>query len=328
VGTAGGIKNPSFLAIHPSGRFLYAVCEVNDLAGKPGGGVTAFSLDGRTGRLSLLNQQTSGGKGPCHLVVDATGTNVLVANYGGGSVAVLPIGEDGRLKEPSCFIQHAGSSVNPRRQQGPHAHSINVDPGNRFAMVADLGLDKVLVYRFDARRGQLEPNDPPSVALKPGAGPRHFSFHPDGHHAYVINELHSTITALGYDAQRGKLTAIQTVSTLPAGFEGNNSTAEVQVHPSGRFVYGSNRGHDSIAIFAVDAPTGKLTPVGHELTQGETPRNFALDPTGTWLLAENQRTGTVVVFRIDQQTGKLSATGQVLEIPSPVCIKFLAVSAR
>ena len=320
---AAKVANPSFLAIHPSRPLLYAVGEMGNFQGKKTGAVSAFSIDLKTGRLNLLNQQSSQGPGPCHLVVDRSGRNVLVANYGGGSIACLPIRPDGRLGQATSSIQHEGSSVDPRRQQGPHAHSINLDAAGRFAVVADLGLDKILIYRFDADGGKLTPNQPPWTKLPPGSGPRHFAFHPGGRYAYVINELSSTVAALRYDARRGTLESLQTVSTLPAGFDGRSSTAEVQVHPSGRFLYGSNRGHDSIACFAIDAATGKLTHIGHQSTQGKTPRNFRLDPTGNYLLAANQATDNVVVFRIDPKTGKLSPTGHSITVAMPVCIRMM-----
>jgi 6-phosphogluconolactonase len=322
-GVAAETKNPSFLAIRADRRFLYAVGEIGDFAGKRTGAVSAFRIEPATGRLELLNQQSSGGAGPCHVIVDHSGRNALVANYGGGSVSVLPIREDGSLGPATAFIQHQGSSVNPRRQQGPHAHSINLDAANRFAFVADLGLDKILIYRFDAAAGTLAANEPAWAAVAPGAGPRHFAFHPSGKFAYVINELHSTLTAFRYDAVRGALEEVQTVPTLPEPVEGN-STAEVQVHPSGKFVYGSNRGHDSIAVFAVDADTGRLTLVEHEATQGKMPRNFGVDPTGRFLLACNQGSDTIVSFRIDPETGALAPSGHQLDVPAPVCVKFVA----
>jgi 6-phosphogluconolactonase len=321
LGVAGDVKNPSFLAIHPNRQYLYAVSEVADLPG--GGAVTAFAIDLAGGRLTRLNHQSSRGAGPCHLVVDRQGNNVLVANYSGGSVAVLPIEPDGRLAPASAFIKHQGSSINPQRQEGPHAHSINVDPANRFAVAADLGLDKVMIYRFDSATGRLAANDPPSVSVPPGSGPRHFAFHPDGLHAYVINELKSTVTAFNYDYQRGRLEVIQTISTLPKDYAGENTTAEVQVHPSGKFLYGSNRGHDSIALFEVDRKTGRLAPLGHQPTAGHTPRNFGIDPDGRYLLAANQDSDSVQVFRIDEQTGRLSKTDHQVEIPAPVCVKFV-----
>ncbi|MEW6305335.1 MAG: lactonase family protein [Verrucomicrobiota bacterium] len=320
--------NPSFLAIHPNGRVLYAVNEVGEFGGKKSGAVSAFAIDRATGLLTLLNQQPSGGGGPCHLVVDRTGRHVLVANYGGGSVGSLPIQADGKLGQMASFHQHKGSSVNPQRQKEPHAHSVNLDRNNRFAYVADLGLDKILIYRFDDVSGVLAPNDPPWVSVTPGAGPRHFTFHPNGSRAYVINEMACTVTAFLHDAKLGVLKETQTISTLPPGqsVAKGQSTAEVVVHPSGRFVYGSNRGHDTIVILAMDA-TGKLSHVENVPTQGKTPRNFAIDPTGSYLLAENQGSDGIVVFRIDPQTGRLTPTGQTLAVPSPVCVKFLMAPA-
>jgi 6-phosphogluconolactonase len=323
---AAEVVNPSFLTLHPSQPLVYAIGEIGNFAGGKSGAVSAFARDAKTGKLTLLNQQSSKGNGPCHVTVDRTGKNVLVANYGSGSVACLPIKEDGSLGEATSFIQHEGSGPNPKRQQGPHAHSINVDAANRFAIAADLGLDKLLVYRFDAAAGKLTPNDPPFMATAPGAGPRHFASHPGGRYAYAINELNSTVTALSYDAERGVLNPLQSISTLPEGFSGNSTTAEVQVHPSGKFVYGSNRGHDSIAAFAVDAATGKLRFVAHEPTQGKTPRNFGIDPGGRYLLAANQDGNNVVVFRIDTQTGKLAPTGSSIEVTAPVCVKILPVA--
>ncbi|OAI47506.1 6-phosphogluconolactonase [Planctomycetaceae bacterium SCGC AG-212-F19] len=319
---AGENPSPSFIAIHPSQRFLYAVNEVGSFGGKKTGSVTAFAIDSKTGDLTQLNQQSCGGPGPCHIVVDKEGKNALVANYSGGSCCVVPIGADGKLAEPSSVIQHQGSSVNKGRQAEPHAHSINLDAGNKFAFVADLGLDKILVYRFDPAKGALTANDPPAVAVAPGAGPRHFAFHPDGKHAYVINEMGNTVTVLDYDAEKGVLKAGQSITTLPKDFKGNTSTAEVVVHPSGKFLYGSNRGHDSIAIFAIDAKTGELTAVGHQGTGIKAPRNFAIDPTGAFMLVGNQGAGSIAVFRIDQKTGELAPNGTV-EVPSPVCIRFM-----
>jgi 6-phosphogluconolactonase len=248
---------------------------------------------------------------------------VLVVNYGTGSVAVLAIRDDGSLGDSTAFVQHSGSSVNPKRQQGPHAHSVNLSPDNRFAIVADLGLDQVLVYRFDASSGSLQPNDPPFARVAPGAGPRHFTFHPSGRFAYVINELASTVTAFNWDARRGVLSEIQTISTLPKDFSGENYTAEVVVHPNGRFLYGSNRGHDSIAVFSIDRQ-GKLTFIETTPTQGSFPRNFALDPTGRWLFAANQRSDNVVLFRVDPKTGRLSPANRTIRVGSPVCVRFLA----
>lgn len=322
---AAKTKNPSFLALHPGGKFLYSVSEIADFNGKRTGAVSAFSIDTANGKLGFLNKKPSGGGGPCHLVVDHAGRNVLVANYGGGSVNVLPIGSAGKLADPTGFVQHKGSSVNPRRQKGPHAHSINLDVKGNFAFAADLGLDKVLVYRFDGSKGTLVPNKVPSVTVAPGAGPRHFAFRPDGRFAYVINEIVSTVTAFAYNSKAGVLSPFQTITTLPADFKGKgNSTAEVQVSPDGKLLFGSNRGHDSIAIFRIDETTGRLTSLGNQATGGSTPRNFGVDPTGRFLLAANQNSGTVVVFRITEKG--LSRTKFTLEVPRPVCVKFLPVT--
>ena len=314
--------NPSFLAIHPDGNTLYAVNEIGNYQGEKAGAVSAFRIDHETGKLDLINQVSSKGAGPCHLVIDATGQNALLANYGGGSVACLPVEADGSIQPASAFVQHQGSSVNPRRQQGPHGHSINVDPGNQFAIAADLGLDKLLVYRFDAKAGTLTAHDPPSASVVPGAGPRHFAFHGSGKFAYVINELNCTVTAFNHDA--GTLRELQTVSTLDVPQQKGFSTAEVQVHPSGKFLYGSNRGHDSIAVFTINQSSGRLTQIQVEPSGGTTPRNFGVDPTGTYLLAAGQNSDNVVVFRIDPNSGRLTPTGHELAVPTPVCVKFLA----
>ena len=320
---AAEVVNPSFLAVHPNQRFLYAVGETGEWEGKPGGAVHALEINQDTGKLTLLNTVSSRGAAPCHLDVDDSGRSLVVANYTGGSVAAFPITDNGRLDEASAFVQHEGSSVDPKRQGGPHAHSVSISPDQRFVMAADLGLDKVLVYRFDPNKGSLEANDPPFAAVAPGSGPRHFAFHPSGQFAYVINEMTSTVKAFSYETGRGVLSEVRTISTLPEEFDGINHTAEVQVHPSGKFVYGSNRGHDSIAVFAVDSETGALTPVTRVSTQGDTPRNFGIDPTGSFLLAANQGTNNIVVFRIDQNTGRLTATGQELQLGAPVCVKFM-----
>lgn len=320
AGCVAEVANPSFLALHPRRPLMYAVGEVGNFAGKKGGVVSAFAIDQKTGKLNLLNQQSSQGSGPCHLMVDRSGRCVIVANYGGGSVACLPIQDDGQLGEATSFVQHEGSSMHPQRQQGPHAHGIEIDIANRFAFVVDLGLDKVMVYRLDANQGKLTANDPAWFSTAPGAGPRHLAFHPNGRWAYLIDELSSTMMALGYDAERGVLSPLQTISTLPEGFQGTNTCAEVAVHPSGKFVYGSNRGHDSIAAFAVDAESGKLRLLGNEPTQGRTPRNFAIDPSGKFLLAANQDGNNIVVLQINEATGELRATGNAVELASPVCV--------
>jgi 6-phosphogluconolactonase len=309
LGLVGETANPSFLAIHPNGKFLYAVNETS------AGSVTSFSIAEGTGKLTELNRVPSGGADPCHLVVDPTGRAVIVANYTGGSVASFPLADGGTLGSAVTFLQHSGSSINKARQAGPHAHDVALARDNRFAVICDLGMDKLMVYRFDPRSGALSTNDPPFVRLKAGSGPRHFVFDATGRHGYAISELASTITTFDWDASRGALREIQTVSTLPAGFHGESTTAEIAIHPSGRFLYGSNRGHDSIAIFTVDPATGKLTAAGHQATLGKNPRNFAIDPTGTYLLAENQDSDSIVVFRIDPASAASSRSASPWEFP-------------
>ena len=320
---AAKAANPTFIEFHPNGKFLYAVSEL----GKAGS-VGAYVIDGNTKKLKFLNQQPSGGRGPCHVSLDHTGTNVLVANYSGGSASVIPIKQDGSLAKPTAFVKHAGSSVNEQRQEGPHAHSINVSPDNRFAFVADLGIDKIMVYRLDVEKGTLATETTAQVKLKPGAGPRHLSFSPDGKRTYVINELDCTITSFAYNAESGILTEEQTVATLPKGFEGSNTCAEVRVHPNGKFLYGSNRGHDSIVVYKIDPDDGKLTYVEHETGDIKTPRNFNIDPTGKFCLVANRNSDSVVVFSIDQKTGKLNPTGHRVSIKSPLCVRFLVKTAE
>lgn len=313
--------NPSFLAIDRKRRYLYAVNEVNEFGGKPGGAVSAFEINSANGTLKPLNQQPSLGADPCHLTVDRKRKNLLVANYTGGSVVVLPILRDGRLGAAADLKQHKGSSIK-EQQKGPHAHCVILDRSERYAMVADLGVDKVMIYDFNKTNGKLVTANQPWATLKPGAGPRHLSLHPDGEYAYVINELDSTVTVFKYDGDEGTLSEVNTVSTLPAGFSGTSYCADVHVSPSGKFLYGSNRGHDSIVTFAIDRRTGKLSQLEHTSTEGKWPRNFVIDPTGSFLLVANQRTDNVVTFRIDARTGRLSPTGYVAEIPAPVCLKF------
>ncbi len=324
VELAGQLVNPSFLAVHPTRSLLYAAGEIGDFGGRKAGVVSAFAIQPGSGKLTLLNQQSSRGPGPCHVSIDRSGRFVLVANYSGGSVACLPIQSYGRLGTATSIVQHHGSGPNRQRQEGPHAHQILTDPEGNFIFVPDLGLDKIMIYRLDRAQGTLLPGDPPSAATAPGAGPRHLAFLPDSRFAYAIDELDSTVTVFRYQAARGLLQLVQSVSTLPPDFLGRNNPAEVAVHPSGKFLYGSNRGHDSIAIFAVDAASGKLRPIGHEPTQGKTPRNFSIDPSGNYLLAANQDSDNVVVFRIDPATGLLHPTGQSLAVPSPVCIVWTA----
>jgi 6-phosphogluconolactonase len=296
---------------------LYSASETGDFEGEPGGGVYAYSIDPASRELHFLNARSSQGGSPCYVTVSPQGGDVLVANYSGGNVALLPIQPDGSLGPASDVEQHEGSSVNEQRQKGPHAHCIVTDSAGGYAFSADLGIDRVLIYRLE--EDALTPAGHALVA--PGAGPRHFTFHPDGDRAYVINELNSTVTAFAYED--GALEETQTIGTLPDGFDGDNFPADIHVSSDGRFVYGSNRGHDSIVVFGIDPDSGMLSPVQHEGTGGEWPRNFALDPTGRFLLAANQRTNNIVVFSIDSESGRLTPTGQTLEIPSPVCVRFL-----
>lgn len=329
--TATGVANPSFLALHPSGRYLYSVSEMAErIEGKPAGGIAAFQIDPESGTLNALNQQPSLGTGPCHLTVDATGRYVLATNYGSGSVCVLSIRPDGSLGTSSDFIQHEGSSVNPQRQQEPHPHSINLDATNSYALVPDLGTDKVMIYAFDAEEGKITLNSAqPWARTKSGAGPRHLAFHPTQRFVYVGNELDSTVIVYEWDATRGTLKEINTLSTLPENYEETSEekswVADVHVHPSGKTVYVSNRGHDSIAVFDVERDSGDLTPAGYISTKGSFPRNFALDPAGNFLVAANQNSDDIYVFAIDAKSGALEDTGHGVEIPTPVCVKFLAL---
>ncbi|HEV2234022.1 MAG TPA: lactonase family protein [Terriglobia bacterium] len=323
LGLAAETTNPSFLAVDPIRRFLYAVNEIGNYQGGNSGGVSAFSIDRATGKLKLLNEVPSRGADPCFVSLDKSGKYVLVANYTGGSVAVFPVLKDGRLGEATAFDQHHGQSVNRERQLGPHAHMISVTPVNRFALAADLGLDELLVYRFDETRGALETNEPPFVKVHPGDGPRHFAFHPNGKFVYLISEMGGTVATFSYDEAGGVLTQLQRVSTLPKDFQGQNTAAEIAVHPSGKFLYASNRGHDSIAVFAIDPRKGTLTLIEHVSTQGKTPRNFAIDPTGSFLIAANQDSNNIVIFRIDPKTGRLTPTGKTVDLQSPACVTFV-----
>ena len=326
VHTTTGVTNPSYLAFDSTRRFLYAVNELKTYENKPTGTISAFALDPKTGKLEFLNKRLTHGTDPCHVLVDRRREYVFVANFMSGSVCVLPVLDDGSLGEASDFIPHQGLSIDPARQTGPHAHSVTLDKAGRFAFVPDLGLDKLMVYQFDPKRGMLEPNEVPWVKMKPGAGPRHVAFHPGGSLAFLINELDSTLASLSYDGRKGTFNVLQIVPTLPEGFRGESTCADVHVSPSGAFVYGSNRGHDSIVIYRVHQRTGRLTYVGHEPTRGKTPRSFGVDPTGRFLLAANQDSDTIVTFRIEPRSGKLLPTGHAMQVPTPVCVKFLPVS--
>ena len=320
--TVGSVVNPSFLTVGPQGDCLFAVNEITGDSGSHGT-VSAFAIELETGDLAALNRQSTHGLAPCHVSVDGTGRYVLLANYESGSLCVLPIQDGGWLGEATDVVQLHGSGPNPQRQEGPHAHMILPGPGGRTIWAIDLGTDKIMRYHLDPDRGRLVPADPPWAQLAPGTGPRHLAFHPDGRFAYVISELQSAVTVLHYDQSHGRLEHTQTISTLPDDFGGQNLGAEIAVVPSGRFVYASNRGHDSIVIYGVDQATGELSLVSHEPSQGASPRFFTIDPTGELLLVANQDSDTVVTFRIDQLTGALTATGHVANVPTPVCLRLL-----
>ena len=322
LGLAAESANPSFLAIAPSGKFLYAVNEISKFNGQPTGAVSAFAIQPKTAKLTLLNQVSSRGAGPAHIALDRSGKYALVSNYDAGSVTVFPLLEDGSLGEATAFVQHKGSSVNKERQEGPHAHAAAFSPDNRFVIVADLGLDQLLVYRFNAAAGTLA-SDPQIVRAVPGAGPRHLVFDAAGRHLYVVNEMQSTVVTYAYDAANGTLSELQIVSALPKGFARASEAAEIEIHSSGKFLFASNRGDDSIAVFAVNAKDGTLTPLEFVSTGGKTPRNFELDPTGAWLLVANQDSDDIVVFRVDPSTGHLTRSGPELHVPSPVCVRFV-----
>ncbi len=320
LGLAAKTSNPSYLVIHPNRRWVFAVGEDEQFQGERSGSITAYTLDSSTGKLTAMNTVSSHGAAPCHLSVDKSGKFLLVANYTGGSVGIFPIGADGRLGDATKMIQHQGKSINAQRQQEPHAHSFNVAKGNKYAIAADLGTDEVITYRLTAKNGMITPQS--RVKLKAGSGPRHFAFHPSDKYAYSINELASTVSAFSWNGANGELKEFQTISTLPDGFAGPNGTAEVVVHPNGKFLYGSNRGHQSIAMFTIDAG-GRLTAQGQVPSGGEWPRNFNIDPSGKFLIAANERSGTLAVFKIDLVSGQLTATGEKAEAGVPVCVKFL-----
>lgn len=324
IGVASETPNPSFLALHPSGKYLYAVNETGEFGDEKSGGVSAFSINRKTGKLTLLNQVASQGAGPCHISLDKTGRYVLVANYDAGTVAVFPVQDSGQLGKYTGFAKHTGQGPNKERQEGAHAHWIATSPDNQFLLAADLGIDRILVSKFHLPDGAFTPGKSNSGAkLKAGAGPRHAAFSPNGKFFYVASELNSTVTAFSYNVKDGSLHELQALSTLPKDFSGANDVAEIAIHPSGKFLYVSNRGRDSLAVFSIDPRKGTLKPVADIATQGKTPRNFAIDPSGKFLLAANQESNTIVVFNIDPATGSLTLTGQVAEVPSPVCIVFL-----
>ena len=324
MGVAAETENPSFLALHPKGNLMYSVGELSEFKGEKVGSVNSYSIDRGTGKLTLLNQVGSAGSGPCHVKVSDNGRFVLCANYNSGSAAAFALDADGKIGKRTAFHQHVEpfGPLKPR-QAGPHAHSVNLDKANRHVVVADLGKDRVLIYKFDAKTGAMTPHG--EFVGAPASGPRHFAFHPNAKWAFVINEINCTLTALNWDGTAGKLTEINTEPTMPIPAAPGLSTAETVVHPNGRFVYGSNRGHDSIAIFSIDGSTGRVARIGNESTQGKVPRNFNIDPTGQFLVAANQDSDSLVVFRIDAATGKLTPVGSPVEAPVPVCVKFLAI---
>ena len=326
VSLAAKTPSPAFLAVHPNRKFMYAANEHDgpDVAGK-NSTVSAYAVDPKTGALTLLNVVSCRGEGPAHIAVDKTGKALLAANYRSGSLALMPILADGRLGEVTGFAQHHGIGPKPRAE-GPHAHGAAFSPDNRFALVADRGLDQVLIYRYDRSKGTLTPNDPPLFDATPGAGPRHLAFHPSGRILYELNEPGSTVTVLAYGAAGGTMSRLQEITTLPPGFTGTSATAQLQIDRAGKFLYASNRGADNIAVFAIDPAKGTLTLVEHVSTQGKTPRDFSLDPTGGYLFAANQNSDNIVLFRVDAKTGRLTPTGTVLEhVPEPTCVVFVPV---
>lgn len=317
---AARAENPSFLAIHPSGKYLYAANEIDRFQGKATGGISAYTIDATSGDLTILNQLASGGGAPCHISLDPTASVLLSANYGGGNIAAFTIAPDGKLKARTSFVQHKGESVNKDRQEAPHAHAINCDPSGKFVFANDLGIDKVLIYKLDAPKGTLSASDPPFLAIKPGSGPRHLAIKDKS--VYVLNELASTVTVFDFDFASGKSKETQTISTLPEGESVANGCAEIVVHPTQPFVYASNRGHDSLAIFERDAATGKLAAKGHVKTGFKTPRNFAFDPSGAYCLVGSQGTGEVFVHR-SEKDGTMSLVGAPVKVGSPVCFRFV-----
>ncbi len=335
LGLAAKADNPSFLAVAAGNKFLYAVNEIRDYKGAASGGVTAFSIHRKTGKLRQLNEVASRGGDPCYIAFDRSGKYVLVANYGGGNVAVFPLSSDGRIGEASSVVKDTGPlGPNHVRQESPHAHFIAASARNRFAYVSDLGLDRVLIYKFDATKGTLTPRQPEteghaengkdffSATLAPGTGPRHIAFSADGNYMYVIGELDSTVTVFAND-DKETFRAIQKISTRQPGSTGANGAAEIAIHPNGKFLYASNRGDDSIAVFSVDRESGKLTVVERVTSGGHTPRHFALDPDGTHLLVANQDSGNIVEYRVDAATGRLQRVGDIVKVPSPVCLVFV-----
>ena len=324
LGLAAETSNPTFLALHPKGPYLYAANEIAEFKGTKSGAITAYRIDPANGHLTALGSASTVGSGPCHVNVDATGRQVAYANYGSGSVGSLPLGNDGNVGPSGTFFQHTGSSVNLQRQKEPHGHSMNFSPDGRYAFACDLGTDEIRAYHFNPATGLTAAPDLLTKAVS-GGGPRHLTFGPDGHFAYVNNEMLNSVTAFAYDVTAGRLKPLQTLSTLPAGFSGNSSTAEVRTSPNGLWLFVSNRGHDSLARFRITPGQGTLTAAGHVPTGGKVPRNFCPTPDGQFLWAANQETDNIVVFRMNQDSGELVRTGQELKVGMPVCVRFLEV---
>jgi 6-phosphogluconolactonase len=318
-----GGENPSFLILTPDQRQFFAVNEVGEFYGRKTGAVSAFSVDNKTGNLVLINQQATGGGAPCYVSLDKTSKFLMVANYSGGNIILFPLQPDGKLGNFTALQQHQGSGPNKKRQESPHAHCIIPSPDNKFALAVDLGIDKIKNYRLDLGQGGLVPNPDADFSTQPGAGPRHLTFHPNGRYAYLINELNSTVTALVYNSSNGSFTELQTMPTLPTNFTGESFCADIHVSANGKFLYGSNRGHNSIVVFGINGSTGKLSLVEHVPTQGKWPRNFGFDPSGSFMLVANQNTNNLFSYRVDTQTGKLTPTGHSAEVPAPVCVQIV-----
>ena len=323
IATAKGIKNASYLAISEKKNLLIAVNEIGQYKGQKSGSVTSFKINPETGYLTKLNQVASGGGAPCYVSIDKNASHAFVSNYSGGNIAVLPIDHSGKLGEIVDLKQHTGKSANEKRQNAPFAHSVALAPKEDFALAVDLGIDKVITYEIDYKRGQI--TEQSSFSLKPGSGPRHLAFHPNKKMVFIINELNSTITSCSYDQSSGALHEIESVSTLPADFSEKSYCADIHVSPDGNYLYGSNRGHNSIVMLRIDQKSGKLAFIGHQSVKGEWPRNFMIDPTGKFLLVANQHTNNIVVFKIDQDTGLLKSNGVEVQVSKPVCLKMMAI---
>ncbi len=320
------VANPSFLAISPNEKNVFAVSEIANERAK-GGKIVSFAFDKSTGKLTKINEQASQGNNPCYVTVDKTGKWVITGNYSSGTLAVLPAGKGGRLDSAVSSIAHEGSSVNSDRQNEPHVHATVLSPDEKYLYVPDLGIDKIMVYRFNKKTGSLTPANTPFVMTRPGSGPRHFTFHPNKKFAYLVEELTGGVSAYRYNQKNGDLALIQNISTLEPDFMGYPGSADIHVSPDGRFLYASNRGaSNNIAIFSIDKQSGSLTAIGHQPVLGKTPRNFNFDPTGNWLLVANQDSDEIVIFNINKETGLLKDSGKRIKLGKPVCIKWITVN--